>query len=101
MADHAQVGSYKSGMHELPANSGSATSAWPQRALILSEADVPGESDFDRSFADGLRAHGCDVILQSRNDPWGGGMDLALAYGPFKPNASMLTPARRLLRLPV
>ena len=72
---------------------------WPQRVLILYEGAAEG-GDFGGSFANGFRAHGCDVTLLPRSAAWREPFDLALAYGPFSADAGMFPVARCILGLP-
>jgi len=67
--------------------------------VILYEGAYEG-GDFAGSFANGFRAHGCDVTLLPRSAAWREPFDLALAYGPFSADGGMLRLARRFLELP-
>ena len=69
------------------------------KVLILYEGNNYG-GDFGLSFADGFRAHGCEVELLNRAETWHKPFDLVLAYGPFQQNTSMLPVARQLLKQP-
>lgn len=73
--------------------------AWPRRVLILYEGSHEG-GDFGASFATGFRAHGCEVSLRPRSAVWHESFDLALGYGPFSAENSLLPVARRIRALP-
>lgn len=71
----------------------------PRRVLLLQEFQKPG--DFDLSFADGLKQHGCEVVTGMRTEPWTADVDAVLGYGPFSlQNGNMLPMGRHILSMP-